>query len=60
MRWRRMGIPRPFMSREKNLLLILLAFLIAFIFWSSFWLLARMAIFLVVVYLIYLLLRSRL
>ena len=55
-----MGIPRPFMSREKNLLLILLAFLIAFIFWSSFWLLARMAIFLVVVYLIYLLLRSRL
>lgn len=45
------------MSREKNLVLVLLAILVALILWNSFWFLWRIAIFVVTVYVIYLLLK---
>lgn len=48
---------QPAMSREKNLVLILLAILVALILWNSFWFLWRIAIFVVTVYIIYLLLK---
>ena len=41
------------MSREKNLVLILLAILVALILWNSFWSLARLALFVAIVYSIY-------
>jgi hypothetical protein len=47
-------------SREKNLVLILLAILVTLILWNSFWLLFRVAIFAVIVYVIYQLLRQHL
>jgi hypothetical protein len=45
------------MSREKNLVLILLAVLVALVLWNAFWWLVRVAIFAVVVYIIYLILK---
>jgi len=41
------------MSREKNLVLILLAVLAAILLWSTFWWLARIALFVLIVYFIY-------
>ncbi|MDD1739336.1 MAG: hypothetical protein LUQ30_00555 [Methanothrix sp.] len=46
------------MSREKNLILILLALLAALVLWNTFWWLARIALFIVIVYIIYLVLRE--
>jgi len=51
------GLPQPVMSREKNLVLILLAVLVALVLWNAFWWLMRIAIFVVVVYIIYLILK---
>jgi len=47
------NMPNPAMSREKNLVLILLAILVALVLWNSFWLLWRLALFAVMVYIIY-------
>jgi hypothetical protein len=52
--------PHSSVSREKNLVLILLAILVTLILWNSFWLLFRVAIFAVIVYVIYQLLRQHL
>jgi len=52
-----LGLPQPVMSREKNLVLILLAVLVALVLWNAFWWLMRVAIFVVVVYIIYLILK---
>ncbi len=46
------------MSREKNLALILIAILITLILWNSFWLLWRLAIFAVIAFVIYQLLKQ--
>jgi hypothetical protein len=51
------SLPEPALSREKNLLLILLAILTALVLWNTFWWLMRIAIFVAVVYIIYLLLK---
>lgn len=51
------SLPQPTMSREKNLVLILLAVLMALVLWNAFWWLMRIAIFVVVVYIIYLILK---
>ena len=51
------SLPQPTMSREKNLVLILLAVLMALVLWNAFWWLMRIAIFAVVVYIIYLILK---
>ena len=51
------SLPQPAMSREKNLVLILLAVLMALVLWNAFWWLMRIAIFVVVVYVIYLILK---
>ncbi len=40
-------------SREKNLILILLAVLAAILLWNTFWWLMRIALFVVIVYIIY-------
>jgi hypothetical protein len=50
--------PSSDLSREKNLLLILLAILIALVLWNSFWLLWRIAIFAVTVFIVYILLKK--
>jgi len=50
-------MPHSSLSREKNLVLILLAILVALVLWNSFWLLWRIAIFAVTVYIIYQLLK---
>ncbi|HSD58874.1 MAG TPA: hypothetical protein VLB04_11915 [Methanotrichaceae archaeon] len=52
------NMPQPAMSREKNLVLILLAILVTLILWNSFWLLWRLALFAVMAYIIYQLLRQ--
>jgi hypothetical protein len=52
-----MAIPQPAMTREKNLVLILLAILVAILLWNSFWLLWRLAVFALIVYVIYQLLK---
>ncbi|HUI40302.1 MAG TPA: hypothetical protein VLY86_05195 [Methanothrix sp.] len=57
MQWRKFGLSQPALSREKNLVLVLLAILVALILWNSFWFLWRIAIFVVTVYVIYLLLK---
>ncbi|MDM7934390.1 MAG: hypothetical protein QUS08_03265 [Methanothrix sp.] len=41
------------MSRERKLLLILLAVLAALVLWNSFWSLMRIALFAITVYVIY-------
>lgn len=46
-------MPQPALSREKNLVLILLAILVALVLWNSFWFIWRIAIFAVTVYIIY-------
>ena len=46
-------LQQPSMSREKNLVLILLAVIVALILWNSFWSLAKLALFIVIVYMIY-------
>jgi len=46
------------MGREKNLALILIAILITLILWNSFWLLWRLALFAVIAYIIYQLMRQ--
>ncbi|MGB7570348.1 MAG: hypothetical protein WBL87_01170 [Methanothrix sp.] len=51
-------LPRSGMSREKNLILILMALLAALVLWNTFWWLARIALFIVIVYIIYLVLRE--
>jgi len=51
-------MPQPAMSREKNLVLILLAILVTLILWNSFWLLWRLALFAVIAYIVYQLLRQ--
>ena len=51
------SLPQPAMSREKNLVLILLAVLVALVLWNAFWWLMRVAIFVVIVYIIYLILK---
>ena len=50
-------LPTSGQSREKNLLLILLAVLIALVLWNSIWLLWRVAVFAVIVYAVYILLK---
>jgi cytoskeletal protein RodZ len=50
---RNFSLPGPGMSREKNLVLILLAVLAAILLWSTFWWLARIALFVLIVYFIY-------
>ncbi|MDD1755080.1 MAG: hypothetical protein AB9879_12740 [Methanothrix sp.] len=47
------NMPQPTLSREKNLILILLAILVALVLWNSFWFIWRIAIFAVTVYIIY-------
>jgi hypothetical protein len=47
------NVPNLALSREKNLVLILLAILVALVLWNSFWLLWRLALFAVTVYVIY-------
>ncbi len=54
----RYRLPGSGLSREKNLILILLAVLAALILWNTFWWLARIALFVVIVYIIYLVLRE--
>ena len=44
--------------REKNLLLILLAALIAILLWNSIWALIQLAVFLAAVYVIYTVLKT--
>jgi len=51
-------LPRPGLSREKNLVLILLAILVALVLWGTFWWIVRIALFIVIVYIIYLVLRE--
>ena len=46
-------LPRSGLSREKNLVLVLLAVLVALVLWNTFWWLARIALFVVVVFIIY-------
>jgi hypothetical protein len=58
MRNGKFGLPKPGLSREKNLVLILLAILVALILWGTFWWLLRVALFIVIVYIIYLVLRE--
>lgn len=53
MQRRHFSLPRPALSREKNLVLILLAVLTAVILWNTFWWLMRIVLFVVVVYTIY-------
>ena len=50
---RNFSLPRPALSREKNLVLILLAVLTAVLLWNTFWWLMRIVLFVVVVYTIY-------
>jgi hypothetical protein len=51
-------LPKPGLSREKNLVLILLAILVALVLWGTFWWMVRLALFIVIVYIIYLVLRE--
>ncbi|MDD1761928.1 MAG: hypothetical protein LUQ59_06805 [Methanothrix sp.] len=51
-------LPKPGLSREKNLVLILLAILVALVLWGTFWWMVRLALFVVIVYIIYLVLRE--
>lgn len=51
------SLPQPAMSREKNLMLILMAILVALILWNAFWWLLRVALFVVIIYIIYLVLK---
>jgi hypothetical protein len=53
MQRRHFSLPRPALSREKNLVLILLAVLTAVILWNTFWWMMRIVLFVVVVYTIY-------
>ncbi len=53
MQRRNFSLPRPALSREKNLVLILLAILTAVILWNTFWWLMRIVLFVVIVYAIY-------
>ncbi|VVB64978.1 Uncharacterised protein [uncultured archaeon] len=53
MQRRLFNMPNPALGREKNLVLILLAILGALVLWNSFWLLWRLALFAVTVYVIY-------
>ncbi|MDD2754672.1 MAG: hypothetical protein PHS80_03990 [Methanothrix sp.] len=53
MQRRNFSLPRPALSREKNLVLILLAILTAVILWNTFWWLMRIVLFVVIVYTIY-------
>jgi hypothetical protein len=53
-------IDKPEVNREKNLVLILLAVLVALVLWSSFWLLVKLALFGVTVFAIYVLLKRHL
>jgi len=48
---------QPALSREKNLVLILLAILVALVLWNTFWWLVRLMLFVVIVYAIYLILK---
>lgn len=50
---RNFSLPRPSLSREKNLVLILLAILTGLILWNTFWWLMRIVLFVAVVYIIY-------
>ncbi len=50
---RNFSLPCPALSREKNLVLILLAVLTAVLLWNTFWWLMRIVLFVVVVYTIY-------
>ena len=50
---RNFSLPRPALSREKNLVLILLAVLTAVLLWNTFWWLMRIVLFIVIVYMIY-------
>jgi len=53
MQWGKFGLLQPAMSREKNLVLVLLSILVALVLWNSFWFLWRIAIFAITVYVIY-------
>ncbi len=53
-------MPQLRLSREKNLVLVLLAVLVALVLWNSFWLLWRITLFAVTVYVIYLVLKHTL
>lgn len=57
MQWRKSHFQQFGMSRERNLVLILLAVLVALVLWNSFWLLWRLALFVVMVYIVYQLLK---
>lgn len=54
---RTFDLPTSGQSREKNLLLILLAVLIALVLWNSIWLLWRLTVFAVIVYGVYIVLK---
>jgi hypothetical protein len=60
MNWRIFSVPQLRLSREKNLVLVLLAVLVALVLWNSFWLLWRITLFAVTVYVIYLVLKHTL
>jgi hypothetical protein len=53
MQRRNFSLPRPALTREKNLVLILLAVLTAVILWNTFWWMMRIVLFVVIVYTIY-------
>jgi len=53
MDWRNYSLPSPGLSREKNLILILLSVLAAVLLWNTFWWLMRIVLFKVIVYIIY-------
>lgn len=46
------------MRREKNLALILIAILVTLILWNSFWLLWRLALFAIIAYIVYQILKQ--
>ena len=50
---RNFSLPHSGLSREKNLVLILLAILAAVLLWNTFWWLMRIVLFVMVVYTIY-------
>ncbi len=50
--------PQSTMRREKNLALILIAILVTLILWNSFWLLWRLALFAIIAYIVYQILKQ--
>jgi uncharacterized membrane protein YbaN (DUF454 family) len=57
MRRETFSAPQSISSREKNLVLMLIAILAALILWNSLWLLWRLALFAIIVFVIYVILK---